>query len=932
MMGIVRILVSVLLFVPLLGYAFTPTQAQIEAFKNLSPQEQERLAKQYGVDLPSGSAPSQAPVETPEVVKPRAPENNTEGDDAIEKAASQGTDAADLREDQKEQATKQKLKQFGYDLFAGSPTTFAPATDIPVPVDYIIGPGDTVMVQLYGKENATHELTVNREGVIQFPEIGPITVAGQTFQELKAYLTDIVSRQMIGVKASITMGALRSIRIFVLGEAYRPGSYTVSALSTMTNALFVSGGITKVGSLRNVQLKRKGKLIGTLDLYDLLLRGDTSNDQRLLPGDVIFIPAIGKTVGISGEVKRPAVYELRNENSVQQAVKLAGGYLPSAYPSASRIERISEKGNRTIVDVDLTTQQGKSQPLRNGDVLQVYSVLDKMEGVVLLSGHVHRPGGFAWKPGMRVSDVIDSYDALMANPEVRYAIIKRELMPERKLSILHFQLAKALAKPKTKHDPRLAPRDELIVFGVEKNREEILSPIISRLKSQSDYSSPAKVVEAIGNVRFPSEYPFSANMRVKDLINAASGMKKDTDLDYALLVRNQLNQAKVTVEQLDLNNAAHRNTKLTPQDQLYVFGLNGNRQELIAPLLKQLELQTAENERLQIVSVSGVVRFPGDYPLTANMSVEQLIQAAGGYRESAYTMGAEITRSLVTENKTQEFERVEVNLAAASQQSLMSRDQLYIKKIPNWSDRETATISGEVNFPGVYPIYKGDTIVDLIERAGGITEYGDANAAIFMREDLRKREQQQILKFKARLEKDLAEMKLDAAKEETQKLDSEAIGESMLEQLASARATGRLVIELPKVINGEINKPIQLKDQDHLVIPRISTEVSVVGEVQFPTSHFYEGGLDVFDYIDISGGYTSRSDDDRIYVIKPNGKIVSVKNGWFFDRNDGVGPGDTVVVPYDTDAMSTMAYWTSMSQILFQLATTVAALDTVGVF
>lgn len=932
-MGIMRILISVLLFIPVWGHAFTPTPAQIEAFKNLSPDEQKRLAEQYGVELPSGSLPSQSVVESPEVIKPRDAESKVIDDEAIEKSATEATDGADLKEDQKEQATKQKLKQFGYDLFAGSPSTFAPATDIPVPVDYVIGPGDIVMVQLYGKENATHELAVNREGIIQFPQVGPISVAGQTYQELKAYLTDIVSRQMIGVKASITMGALRSIRIFVLGEAYRPGSYTVSALSTMTNALFVSGGITKVGSLRNVQLKRKGNLIGTLDLYDLLLRGDTSKDQRLLPGDVIFIPAIGDTVGVSGEVKRPAVYELKNKAIVSDAVSLAGGYLPSAFPSASRIERISDKGSRTIVDVDLTIANDKSLPLKNGDVLQIASVLDKMEGVVLLSGHVHRPGGFSWKQGMRVTDIVGSYDALMPNPDLRYALIKREKMPERKVSTIHFSLAKALANPGTELDPKLAPRDELIIFGAEKNRGPALAPVIARFKSQSDYLQPASIVQVVGNVRFPAEYPLSLNkMSVQDLINAASGMKPNTDLEYALLVRDQQNRASISVEQLNLKIPAHLNYELSTKDSLYVFSLTGSRQEMIAPILDQLRLQTSQDQPLMVVSVSGLVRFPGDYPLTEMMSVDQLIQAAGGYQESAYTMGAEITRSKVTESKTKVFERVEVDLSEAGQYKLSSRDQLYIKRIPNWSDKETVIISGEVRFPGVYPIYKGDTIVDLVERAGGITEFGDASAAIFMRDELRKREQQQILKFKAQLEKDLADMRLDAAKGETKKLDSASLGESMLEQLTTARATGRLVIDLPKMLNGKVKQPIRLKSEDHLVIPRAATEVSVVGEVQFPTSHFYESGLDVFDYIDISGGYTAKSDEDRIYVIKPNGKIISVKNGWVFDRNDGVGPGDSIVVPYDTDAMSTMAYWTSMSQILFQLATTVAALDTVGVF
>ena len=191
---------------------------------------------------------------------------------------------------------QEALKPFGYDLFEGVPSTFAPVSDIQVPVDYIVGPGDTMDIQLYGNQPANYELTVERDGRINFPKLGPIMVSGMTFDAARATIEQRVAKQLIGSRVSVTMGNLRSIRVFVLGEAEKPGSYTVSGLSTMTNALFVSGGVKKIGSLRNIELKRNGRLITTLDLYDLLLHGDTSGDRQLLPGDVIFIPPIGHTV------------------------------------------------------------------------------------------------------------------------------------------------------------------------------------------------------------------------------------------------------------------------------------------------------------------------------------------------------------------------------------------------------------------------------------------------------------------------------------------------------------------------------------------------------------------------------------------------------------------------------------------------------------
>ncbi|MDE0770339.1 MAG: SLBB domain-containing protein, partial [Opitutaceae bacterium] len=285
------------------------------------------------------------PVERPEVVKPNTAPSNEE----IEAEFEMATDIVTTAEVPVAKKIKKDLKQFGYDLFAGTPTTFAPATEIPVPADYIIGPGDQIRIQFFGKNAASYDLYVTRDGLLQIPELGPISVAGQHFTELKSEIARRVSEQMIGIKAFVSLGELRSIRVFILGDVNRPGSYTVSALSTMTNALFVSGGITPIGSLRNIQLKRAGDVISEFDLYDLLLRGDTSKDVRIQPGDVIFVPPVGSLVGISGEVKRPAIYELKGGSTAMQSIDIAGGFTAKAFPSLSQIERITRDGIKEVL-------------------------------------------------------------------------------------------------------------------------------------------------------------------------------------------------------------------------------------------------------------------------------------------------------------------------------------------------------------------------------------------------------------------------------------------------------------------------------------------------------------------------------------------------------------------------------------------------------
>jgi polysaccharide biosynthesis/export protein len=299
-----------------------------------------------------------------------------------------------------------------------------------------------------------------------FPRLGPVSVTGLTFQALRELIQERVSQQMIGVNASVTMGELRSIRIFVLGDAQRPGSYTVSSLSTITNALFASGGVKPIGSLRTIQLKRNGETVTTLDLYDLLLRGDTRADARLQPGDVIFIPPVGTQVGIDGEVRRPGIYELRGETTATELVQLGGGLSATAFPQGASLARINEFQERTVEDVNLKAAEGRAHRLRPGDLLNVPSVLERVDNAVTLSGHVYRPLKVQYRPGMRISDLLPSLDALRPLADANYVLIRREQAPDRKIVALSADLARALEARGSDADVLLQPRDRVTVFSL----------------------------------------------------------------------------------------------------------------------------------------------------------------------------------------------------------------------------------------------------------------------------------------------------------------------------------------------------------------------------------------------------------------------------------------------------------------------------------
>ncbi|MEY4589625.1 MAG: hypothetical protein RL497_1701 [Pseudomonadota bacterium] len=780
-----------------------PSPAQIEQFKSLSPEEQQALAKSVGIDTASLSANSAQP-QIREAVSP----TRVEAENSV---------AATVVEVKKPAVAETvALKPFGADLFSNGPASFTPASDIPIPSDYVMGPGDNIVIQLYGKENNAYSLTINREGQVQFPEIGPISLAGLSFSQAQANLGEVVEKQMIGVKSSITMGALRTIRIFVLGEVIQPGSFTVGALSTMTNALFASGGINKVGSFRNIQLKRQGKVVTSLDLYDLLLRGDTSSDARLMPGDVLFVPPRGETITVMGAVTRPAIYELQSATDVAGALSLAGGANTSAYLPESRLERIGNNGEKTLLNLDLTKIRDKAQPIKDGDVLRISSVLDIVQDKVTLRGHIKRAEEFAWTAGARFSDAIPNVDALLPNPDIDVALIQRELPGTRQIQIQLFSPKAAWAGRGGSQDPQLHRNDTLYVFNFETDRSGLLRDAVERLKTQSQFK-----------------------------------------------------------------------------------------------------------ERQKAVGISGSVRFPGTYPLAENMRAQDLIMLAGGLTESALGTQGEITRYDFSQNMERVVMHLVVDLSDPTV-ALQAADTLQIKQIPLWKNKESVTVGGEVIFPGTYSILPGETLMDVLTRAGGLTPHAHAEGAVFSRKDLRELEDARIQDMKKTVE---AELAAAATTQQTGKKDIDiSAAQRVLRSLEASKAGGRLVIDLPLILKTPNGHDFQMEDGDTLTIPRYKPSVTVVGEVQFPTSHFYNAKLSSTDYINNSGGMKKNADTARIYVVKANGTVITPKTGWLKANKGGIQPGDTIVVPLETDKKDTLEIWAKASQIIYNSALGAAAL------
>jgi len=448
------------------------------------------------------------------------------------------------------------LPVFGASLFESTPTTFAPLDRVPVTADYVIGPGDELLLRVWGQISLDAALTVDRSGNIFLPQAGAIRVAGLSYQELPGFLHSQMARVFRNFDLNVNMGQLRSIPIFVVGRCRRPGTYTVSSLSTLVNAVFASGGPNAQGSMRRIQVKRGGQLITEFDLYDLLLKGDKSQDTHLLPGDVVYIPPAGAQLAVAGSVRNPGIYEFRGEKTVGALIALAGGLSVLADSQRAVIERVRDRSYHESIDLQLDSK-GMATEVRDGDVLRVLSVNPRFENVVTLRGNVANPGRFAWHQGMRLRDLIPDKEVLVTREYWR----KRNLLglaasQEAPLGAAHAPVAVETQTPDINWSYAVIERQkatdlstELIPFhpgalllendpteNLELQRGDVVT-IFSQADMQVATSQQRRLVRLEGEFNASGVYAVKPGEKLGDLIKRAGGLTPQAYLFGAEFVR-----------------------------------------------------------------------------------------------------------------------------------------------------------------------------------------------------------------------------------------------------------------------------------------------------------------------------------------------------------------------------------------------------------
>ncbi len=510
------------------------------------------------------------------------------------------------------------LALFGYDIFSSSQSLFNPDLTAVPPEDYTLGPGDNILVFVWGRVELEYNLVVDREGKVFIPKVGDIVALGSTLEKFRRDLDSRLAKIYSEYQLSVTLGKLRQIRIFVFGEVQKPGGYTTTSLATLLNAIYLAGGITNNGSLRKIQIIRNNKQYSSYDLYDLLLKGDNRGDQKLMSGDVVYVPVSGPRVSITGEIRRPAIYELKGDETITQLISLAGGTTSTAFLQSVSVDRVDQNDYRLLKDINISDSLNRAKNdlvLYDGDKVKIPSVYDYHANTVYLSGHVKHPGAFGLSDSMKINQLLSGGDQLRENTYLGRADLYRT-EPDGKKSVVAVPLDSILMGIEKFNIP-LRSQDSLVVYSNDKvNRQQFV------------------VIQ--GDVKNPGRYKLYRNMKLSDLIFLAGDLTKSSYMLRAEIARTF--QGKTTdliyanLEDVLINRKPEADIILNEDDHVFIR-------------------QIPEWHPIQMVTIEGEVLFPGKYAIqNKDEKLSDLIKRAGGLTQSAFPEGALYQRKTIAKD------------------------------------------------------------------------------------------------------------------------------------------------------------------------------------------------------------------------------------------------------------------------------------------
>lgn len=834
------------------------------------------------------------------------------------------------------------LPLFGYALFSGSANEFTPSAEVPIPQSYVLGPGDVVRVQLFGNQNETLNLSVTRDGAVNFPKLGPIQVAGLSIDDARAVIDRRVAKELIGVQTNITLGPLRGVQVFLLGDARQPGAYAVSGLATITNALLAGGGVATTGSLRKIELKRAGRVVQRIDLYDFLLRGDSSRDVRLQAGDAVFIPSVGPRVSIAGAVTRPAVYEMLGALSVGEALQLAGGLAPNARRAQAALERIDADGQRQLQALDVRDASDLAIRLKDGDRLEVSAVYERAGNPVSVLGHVRYPKSFPWTTDLTLSK-------LLAQADVRPSEPGRELYPA--LGLIErtdpltglrgwqgFDLAAVLAGHA---DQPLQAQDRVAVF----TRADIAYLLAAEVRNALSGALPAAVTELAAAEATSDELSAETRKERIAVSEQVSALESDrlavasSDVSASAGVRllapgvcpALLEVVKISDSSRAVGIRVLLEAQSSAAEQRFGQASRAAQQAVTCPEIFRAAPTALPYLLEHSAGLAGEVRQPGLYPFVKGTPLSRLTAIAGGETDEASATEVEYfdvneVRDRGVINAFRKLRRDEA-LAAQPASKAIYRF-LPAKALPEVG---AVQVRGEVRFPGRYVIARGERYSSLLARAGGLNDEAFAYGTVFTRASARQQEAEANRRTAAELRESLVSAATSGLNSDAGNASANAAVFELVQRLENAPAVGRVVIEAdPAILSGRVGADFLLEPGDEIVVPKRPNFVAVSGQVLSPSSLAFVSGAKYEDYIRQAGGYAEAADDERSFLVLPNGVARPLRRSFWQTREEAIPPGSVIVVPRDVAPFKALVLTERITSILSNLALSAAALVTIN--
>ena len=812
---------------------------------------------------------------------------------------------------------------FGYDLF-DIETSFDSSGIIAAPREYVLGPGDELTISFSGSVQAIKKVSVNREGNIFLRELGTISFSGLTFDEASKKLKNITQASLIGTEVEISLSRLRTIQIFVLGNSKRPGSYNFSPLSSISSILFNTRGPTENGSLRNISLKRANKEIGSLDMYELLINANTSDDLRIQSGDALLINPVGDRVKIWGNVNRPAIYEIKEGETFKDVLNFASGLSSKADKNKITLSRLNDNGEREFSDYSLSDIN--SMKLKDSDEIFIHDLSGKLSNNIRIEGFTTSRGVYSFIENSKIADFIDEND-LNDKTYLPFSIIsRRDDNGSREFIPIDLNL-------KTREEFKLKPNDFIYVFS----------------QYDIDFINSALLADALGLLseedKIKIDLFYLEEKKKNQTIQNPSPVTPDPSLPF------QRQPTKSEAEKREEFNLRRKNlAKFVPDDRYpckslkYVAKFNAST---LVSNLKSLKFSTSEtnisdrlglnegcpkifedNPDLLIVAlenaslVSGEIRKPGFYPITNNINLKNLTSFAGGATNLGKSGNYEIFYS---ENDIQKilFEESENTIFS----SLFPKS-IVLQQDPDKQETFSVSVSGFIKNPGTYSISKGEKLSSLLERAGGYEKNAYPYGGVFTRSSVAKREKEAFNRAADQLEEGIATSLTSGAISNTGNPQlALSVISNLITRIKSISPVGRIVTEMSlEKLKKNPEVDIVLNSGDRIYIPSEKSTITVTGEVLAPTSFVYSKNLRVNDYIKLAGGLADSADKRGIFVILPNGQAVRNLDSWRIGRGK-IEPGSTIIVPRDSTPFNAISAFRIFTPILANFATAAAAIS-----